>query len=187
MSVISPCWYETSFGKHEAGTWAVQLSKIIVKRNPFVMFRGLICRWMNIYWRKTVRRRVEQVSLSIFHLLSSQLRLWDYTNNSFQHSQISIFVFISCSNTVSQPSIKTVPQHYLIYHYQQHLCYSYEWLCLEFPIKAKIFALQSQNINPGTSNSPPIQHYWWIRKHMYYNNMKTWQNVSDRNSTNLFW
>ena len=30
-----------------------------------------------------------------------------------------------------------------------------------------------QNFNPGTSNSPPIPHYWWRKIHSYYNNTNT--------------
>ena len=42
-----------------------------------------------------------------------------------------------------------------------YVCYGYEWLCFEFPIKANVFALQLQNTNPCPSNSHPIPHYWW--------------------------
>ena len=155
---------------------------------PFIMFRGLICQ-MDKYYKK-------QNS----YLLSSLLDFTncDFTNISFHHSQISIFVDFREVRQVSwvsymtdfpifQPSIKTSPT-YAIWstipttnngsselgrpgYMGFYICYGYERLCFEFPIKAKVLALQLQNINPCTSNSHPIPHYWWRRKHPYYNQL----------------
>ena len=69
------------------GTCTGKLRKIIVIRKRIVMFWGSICQRINITWRKTVRRCVEQVWQIMFYLISSQLHRCDFTYSSFYHSQ----------------------------------------------------------------------------------------------------
>ena len=94
-------------------------------------------------------------------------------NGRIQCSQLSIFVSFSFSSSVSQPSIKTLPPPTLLdLPYQQQTMGAVS--LVDQDTWVFIPSLQQlQNINRGTSNSPPISHYWWSQKHSYYNNINT--------------
>ena len=152
---------------------------------PFVTYRGLICQWINITRRVTVRRCIEQVWEITDYILFIIFSTWFYQLWFYQYfiSSLSNLNFCHLFLPVFQPSIKTSPPQQTLFDlpYQQQtmgavsLVDQDTWVFYisviamndyvsNFPSQQKFPHCSCKISTLVLQNSPPIPHYRWRQK-----------------------